>query len=297
MLHYKIIARIFKTARGLPSSEPSLNDLMGYEKAQDLCYQAWNSEKNEALSLAWEAVELSPLCSDAYNVFAEYLAEDYGERLLFYRWAMRIGETYFGKRFFDEEKGCFYGLVKTRPYMRARYGVAMALRNLGCYEEAIGHLEGLISLDEGDHLGARLVLMVAYLELSELDKAKKLIDRHRDNAGPYAKYSEVVWCWLSRTSDEQFKATLAAALKCNQFVPGLLEHPKQEIERSPCGVGWERADGAEEYLLMSEQLWNLHPELKKKVIAESKRLLPKVLQERDEEWARLREKFGLKESE
>jgi tetratricopeptide (TPR) repeat protein len=283
MLHHKTIDRVFKTVRELPPMEPSLNDLMNYDKAQDICFRAWESEPELAVTLAIEATRLSQFCSDAYNILAEYLSEDNAEKLLLYKWATRIGEIYFGKPFFEKERGCFYGLVKTRPYMRALLAVANVLRELGCYEEAVVHLEQLLRLDASDHQGARLVLMSAYLELFELEKAKQLIDKHRTNSGLYSAYSAVLWNELSHDGKEQFEKQLALALRENQYVPKLLEASAQGIERSQFGVGWDRLDGAEDYLLLSKRLWNRYPEIKNKVIKESKKLLPIVLKQVEEE--------------
>lgn len=289
MVYPRTVEKVFRVARGLPPRELALDEVLRHDEAQELCWQAMDfGTEDDALALALKAFRISPMCAEAYNLFAAYLAQNDGERLLLYRWAIRVAELYLGKRLFEEDRGDFYSVLKTRPYMRARFQLALTLRRLGLYEEAISHLEEMLGLDTGDHLGARLILMTAYLEFGILDRARELIDKHRDDGGLYGSYSHLVWSWLKGVPADQFTRALKAALHSNEHIPTLLKNPETPVHFSGIGVSWSGMDGAAEYLEISYRLWDAHPKLKQQVIRKAAGLLPTIIAERSERVRRFR---------
>jgi tetratricopeptide (TPR) repeat protein len=277
------IERLFKTVRGLPPVELTLEQMLGHEKAQELCWQAMDlCRPNRAIELTLQAFRMCPLCADVFNLAATYLAQDDGERLSLYRWAVRVAELYLGSKVFLEDRGDFYSVLNTRPYMRARFQLGLTLRKVGLFEEALKHFEELVELDTTDHLGARLILMTAYLESRLLTKARELIDRHRDDAGLYASYSNLICCWCKGAGKGEFSAALKRALYSNEHVPTLLEKPDTPVQFSGLGVSWSGLDGAAEYLQISCRLWEANPKLKRRLIREAAELVPIVRTEREE---------------
>ena len=107
------------------SGDPAL------EQAQQLMYEAWE-ETNPAkrIALAHRALSISPHCADAYVLLAEEEADTAGRALDYYRQGVAAGERALGREYFREFAGEFWGLIETRPYMRAqgpgRYIVAVA---------------------------------------------------------------------------------------------------------------------------------------------------------------------------
>ncbi|MEI6528084.1 MAG: hypothetical protein WCO10_00200 [bacterium] len=264
---------IIQKALGAILKPPSKEDEERYREAQELCYSAWDSDIDDTVALAYKAINKSDYCSDAYNIFALYLPENLGEELLLYRWATRLAEVYWGEEFFKREKGYFYGLVHTRPYMRSRIGVARTLIALGCHEEAIQHLEALIELDSGDHVGARLLLSVEYLMLGRYSAFNLLTENYEDCNGCYGRYGKVFFLDAVGAPDEEYLQALKAALRQNQHVPQLLAHPETEVNRSGYGVSWSGPDGADEYLNFARLLWTSRPDIKRRLIVESKKIL------------------------
>ncbi len=65
---------------------------------------------------------------------------------------MAAGERALGPEVFETEAGHFWGVTETRPYMRARFGLARCLEDLERTDEAIGHSgsmeEAVITVDE-----------------------------------------------------------------------------------------------------------------------------------------------------
>lgn len=94
------------------------------ERAQDLMYQAWEATGPMRVKLARQALEISPDCADAYVLLAEETARTPEEALDLYTKGVAAGERALGKKYFEENAGHFWGLLETRPYMRARLGLA-----------------------------------------------------------------------------------------------------------------------------------------------------------------------------
>ena len=98
---------------GGPAAETPLG------QAQDLMYKAFEiADIQERIKLAKRAIELSPDCADAYVVLAENAAHR-KEALEFYEKGVAAGERALGPKAFQEDVGHFWGLLETRPYMRA----------------------------------------------------------------------------------------------------------------------------------------------------------------------------------
>jgi ST7 protein len=109
------------------------------EQAQDLIYDAWERARARSrIALARKALAISPLCADAYNILAEE-ARSVEEAQDLYARGVEAGELALGRKGFREYAGHFWGFLETRPYMRARAGLASALLKLGDDEAAIGH--------------------------------------------------------------------------------------------------------------------------------------------------------------
>ena len=104
--------------------------------AQEKAFEAMEAPRTaERIALARQALALSPLCSDAYLVLAREAA-DADEALELYRRAVAVGAEALGIDF-EEDVGSFWGLLETRPYMRARHELALALWRGGHRDEAI----------------------------------------------------------------------------------------------------------------------------------------------------------------
>lgn len=280
------IDAIFKMALGPTPGRPSEDDYRDYDEATESCYEAWEclhvGDKKAAIEPALAAAEKSRYCSDAFNVLAECLPTDPGESLTLHCWGMRIGEAYLGKECFKQERGNFYSLLETRPYMRARFNMATDLMNLGCPDDATAHLQALLHLDPTDHLGARLLLSVTLLMTRRYDEFHKFHKKNADGADCYWRYGEVFFQDAIGAKEDQFVAALERAMQANKFVPVLLWNPRFEFERFPFGVSWSGPDGAEEYLRSSAALWDSNPELKRRLVKAAKKLMPDAFRPRQD---------------
>ena len=128
-------------------------------EAQDVMYDAWEqTDRRARVALAHKALAISPLCADAYVLLAEEDAKSAAEALAYYRKGVEAGEQALGPKGFRQCAGHFWGFLETRPYMRARAGLAATLNAVGKIDAAIGHYRDMLKLNPGDNQGIRYVL-------------------------------------------------------------------------------------------------------------------------------------------
>ena len=95
-------------------------------------YDAWEAtSRKRAVELARKALLVSADCADAYVFLAGATAKTPQEAIDLYRQGIEAGEQALGKKAFKEDVGYFWGLLETRPYMRARAGLTQSLGKLG----------------------------------------------------------------------------------------------------------------------------------------------------------------------
>ncbi|MGH6924169.1 MAG: hypothetical protein ACRED5_10570 [Propylenella sp.] len=193
------------------------------ERAQDLIYDAWeaNSAKRR-VELAKKALEISPLCADAYGLLAEHSEPGSDEELGLWRSSLDAAEAALGENAFEEFAGHFWSFLETRPYMRARFGLAHALWERGARDEAIDHLQAMLCLNPNDNQGVRYGL-AAYLIEADRDTDLEVL------AGAYPDEGAAAWTWtmalaaFRRAGDcDGSRRLLAAAMMENAYVPAYL---------------------------------------------------------------------------
>ena len=127
-------------------------------KAQTLVYRAFGEDdEGRRLQLAREALDLCADCADAYVLLAEH-APGRKEALSLYEKGVAAGERALGPDAFQKAVGRFWGVLETRPYLRARLGLAHSLWAAGRHDEAVGHLQDMLRLNPHDNQGVRYTL-------------------------------------------------------------------------------------------------------------------------------------------
>ena len=77
--------------------------------------------------------------------------------------ALEAGELALGPQGFEEYDGHFWGFLETRPYMRARHGLALTLLKLGEEAVAMEHFRVMLKLNPNDNQGIRYLLLGSLL--------------------------------------------------------------------------------------------------------------------------------------
>lgn len=143
------------------------------DKLIDAAVELSNPVQQNAFAMG--AIANYPPAADAFVILARN-ASTPAASLELYRRGVEAGELSLGKAMFEREKGFFWGVMETRPYMRARLGLAHALWTVGREEEAIGHLRELIKLNPRDNQGVRHVLAAYLSERGEFEELGQLLD-------------------------------------------------------------------------------------------------------------------------
>jgi tetratricopeptide (TPR) repeat protein len=237
--------------------------------AQAIMYEAWDvTSPRERIRLAETALEVSPDCADAYTLLAEEKARSVEEALALLEKGVRAGERALRPEAFEEDVGHFWGLLETRPYMRARAGLADCLWLLGKREEAVAHAEDLLRLNPSDNQGIRYALLQWVVETGDDDAVKRLLGRYQGEWSSSWLYTRALWVFRKEGESPGAQEALAEALEQNSHVPPYLVGERRVPSRLPDYVGlgdeseakayareagelWRRTDGARGWLLRS----------------------------------------------
>ena len=139
--------------------------------AQALMYRAFaERDPKHRVQLAHEALAIDADCADAYVLIAEHSPQR-KRQLDLYTKAVAAAERTLGPEVFPRYVGRFWGIVDTRPYMRARLGLAIALWDAARRDEAIGHLQEMLRLNPNDNQGVRYTLAGFLLSLGQDEEA------------------------------------------------------------------------------------------------------------------------------
>jgi tetratricopeptide (TPR) repeat protein len=208
------------------------------EKAQDLMYDAWEAQGERRVELARKALDVCPDCADAYVLLAEETAHTTEEAYALYAKGVAAGERALGPKQFKDLTGHFWSATETRPYMRARVGLADTLWALGKHAEAIAHYQDMLRLNPNDNQGIRYLLLASLIEESRYADAEKLLARYADEPTAAWAYSRALLSFRRAPESEKARADLRAALKVNRFVPLYMFGVKKMPQALPDSIGF-----------------------------------------------------------
>ncbi|MGA1797029.1 MAG: hypothetical protein ACMUIL_14355 [bacterium] len=193
------------------------------DEAQDIMYSAWDAPTPEhAVALARKALTISPDCADAYNLLAQETAESLEEAIDLFRKGVEAGERAIGKKAFKDKAGDFWGYLETRPYMRARAGLAECLWEAGHREEAVEHYWEMLRLNLNDNQGMRDILIPCLIELGRDEDAERLFKQYADDCMAVWMYSRTLLDFRKYGASQGADKSLKAAINENRHVPSYL---------------------------------------------------------------------------
>jgi tetratricopeptide (TPR) repeat protein len=195
------------------------------ERAMDLCYQAQESRARRAFQLVREALRLDPDCAQAYVQLARRESDPSAAEAL-YRKAVEAGRRTLGDEPFNDPEYPFWGVVETRPFMRAMAGLAEMLEAQERLDEAADVLREMLRLNSGDNQGMRYRYVPLLIQQGKLEEARAVIESE-----PYAQDASAVWEYSAaliaqrQGRREEADALLKRALRGNPYVPELIFNP------------------------------------------------------------------------
>lgn len=200
--------------------------------AQELMYEAFESrDPARRQELAREALTISPDCADAYVLLAER-ARGPREALSLYTKGVEAGERALGPAVFQEAAGHFWGILETRPYMRAREGLAATLWTVGRRDEAIDHLKEMLRLNPNDNQGIRYTLVRFLLAEDRDAELAQLLDQYPNDDFASWTFTRALLAFRQQGDTPDARRLLQIARKSNRYVlPYLLGERHAESRR------------------------------------------------------------------
>jgi tetratricopeptide (TPR) repeat protein len=174
-----------------------------------------------------------------------------------------------GSATFKEEVGHFWGILETRPYMRALAGLAQCLWTAGKQKEAVGHYKELLRLNPNDNQGVRYLLAPCLLQLGLDKELARLLEEYDEDSAEW-RYLGALALYRREGDTPLARKRLKQALKCNRHVPDFLLGRRELPWHDPGGYSpgdeheaaccvnelehvWQATPGAPEWLEQVEK--------------------------------------------
>ncbi|MCF7807104.1 MAG: tetratricopeptide repeat protein [Candidatus Marinimicrobia bacterium] len=232
---------------------PERTDKKG--RSQDLVFEAYEQPISKGKKLVKQALELDPNNADAYNYLAS-VEKDIDKAIVLFEKAIKAGEKTLGKKLFKEEKGYFWGLLETRPYMRAKAGLADCLYAKNEVDKAIEIYEEMLELNPGDNQGIRYLLSTLLLGKDDLTKFELFIKNRDAEDCAVWNYNNALYGFKKSGRTAKTEKMLLDAYKSNEFVIDYMLGFKKMPDEQPQYIGWGDENEAVSYVYGSWTIWD-----------------------------------------
>jgi tetratricopeptide (TPR) repeat protein len=233
------------------------------QQAQDLFYEAAEAARDRevktAVRLAGKALDTYPRCVDAMMLLMDFSGGNLETRLKTIRGIVRAGEEDLGPKCFKENRGHFWLMLETRPYMRARQRLAELLEEADLREESVREYEAILDLNPNDNQGVRYCLIGQYLALARLEDLRRLLKQFEDEGSAMWAWARVLERFLSGDLEGAAKA-LREARNANRYAEAYLTGKKRVPSRMP--EYWSPGQESEGVLCgdVLGAAWQKHPD-------------------------------------
>lgn len=238
--------------------EQSINDLPGKTdkkgRSQDLVYEAHEQPVSKGKKLVKQALELDPDNADAYNYLAS-TEKNLDKATEFFEKAIEAGENTLGNKFIREEKGYFWGIFKTRPYMRAKAGLADCLYAKKEIDKAIKICAEMLELNPNDNQGMRYLLSTLLLSKKDLSAFERFMKKTEDENCAVWNYNKALYQFKKTGQTTKSDKALLKAYKSNEFVIDYMLGIKEMPDELPQYIGRGDKDEAVSYINQAWAIW------------------------------------------
>ena len=239
---------------GKPLPSLSKEDLSPQEQAEDMVFEAWGKPFEDGLEMAVTALEIDPDCIAAY----EFLAANQGViglSLPFYAYGVEIGRRLFGGSFLLENKGHFWGIVETRPFMRCLHQYAACLYALDKNDLAFAIYREILDLNPGDNQGIRYEYQLYLIESGKYDEFEKVDLEFQDEISAFACFNRTLFSFIKEGDTEKSRGLLKKAIAKNKFVVAKLLSPNPP-ERGVNAYALGSKEEALHYVSFAWETWD-----------------------------------------
>jgi len=240
-------------------SPVAIEDESDEQLAQNLIYKAMETKGKKRKKLINDALKLDDQSIDAYVLLGND-SHSVKKALSYYEKAIKLGEEKF-RDTYDEDKGHFWGMVSTRPFMRAKEAYATALKASGLLSDAISHFEQMIELNPNDNQGIRFILCDTYLENDNIKKAEQLLKNYEEDNATHFQYNRIIVEYVKNGYTLRLDEIITKALAENSHVPDYLLERKIISGNIPNQYRLGDETEAQIYVLATQHIWEMHKPL------------------------------------
>jgi tetratricopeptide (TPR) repeat protein len=235
------------------SSRPK-EELTDEERAQDLVFEAQELPREQGKRKARQALELDSNCIEAYEYLGD-TSRSIDKSIAYFKKGIEIGRERFGGAFLKENKGHFWGIFETRPFMRCLINYSDCLYAKEKVQESIAVLEELIELNPNDNQGVRDQLGLYYLQLDKLEEFRKLHNKFENDGGAFHDFNLALFIYKSEGRTKKANESLKYDMEKNEFVVPKLLQRKQQINKLPQLYGFGDENEATYYVFYAKDIW------------------------------------------
>ena len=205
-------------------------DMVHNNDATELCYDAMECNSfEEKISIAKEALEISPNCIEAWNILSYCYCKgppnirDYNKALECVNRAISFGayiETSIPK--------LNYQNISHRPYLRAIHNKVLVYEKLGLENERITTMNHLLKLCPTDPFLIRVELVTLLLMAHNYSEVERIITTYKRKSYSFFIYIKLLFVYYKysmnpiNVSSDILHKYLKKCLEFNQIIPTLL---------------------------------------------------------------------------
>ena len=223
-------------------------------RSQDLVLQAYDETPAKGKKLIKQALELDPDNADAYNFLAS-VETNVDKALALYKQAVEAGERALGEEFMKENKGHFWGLIETRPYMRAKSGVAGCLYAKNRVNATIEVYREMIELNPNDNQGVRYLLATILLSKKDLSDYESFVKKYEGEDSALWHYNNALYHFKKMGKSAKSDRELMKAYKFNPYVMEFMLGLKELPDEMPQYIGRGDENEAAAYIYDAIHTW------------------------------------------
>jgi len=218
-------------------------------RAQALIDESFQAADGESrVKLARRALEICPDCADAYVCLADEAASAQ-DALSAWDQGVAAGlRAMGGEEALERYAGEFWSILETRPYMRARLGLAQCLWSLRRRDEAVDHCREMLRLNPGDNQGVRYVLSCYLCALHRDEDWQQLVSQYPEDATAEWHFGRALLGYRRDGDTDQSRSLLQAAHAANPYVADYLVGNAALPDASPRYVELGTASEAHSYV-------------------------------------------------
>ena len=184
--------------------------------AQQIAFQAMAiDDEDEAHEMIEAALSFDPECLDALHLQAEETSEEISELLESLEPVVEAADRRMAQAQLPASP--VWRFVETAPYARLKTHYADLMRLEGRFADAIPQLEQVLAIVPEDNYGASAFLLGCYLSVGDLEHARALIERHKDDETALLWWARALERFLAGDRDEAARL-LAEARRRNRLV-------------------------------------------------------------------------------